>query len=109
MATAAPAPTPSAKPSVPAPAVVAPVAPAFDPDSEIAQLKAKIARLQSLSENPPADENRPTGPETIDMGGLVLRKTVDTDGKCETEVLKKPMINRELIRATKATQHESGF
>ena len=109
MATAAPTPAPAAKPSVPAPAVVAPVAPAFDPDSEIAQLKAEIARLQSLSENPPADENKPTGPETINMGGLVLRKTVGTDGVCETEVLKKPMIDRELIRATKAVQRESGF
>jgi hypothetical protein len=85
------------------------VAPAFDPDREIAQLKAEIARLQSLSENPPADENKPTGPETINMGGLVLRKTVGTDGVCETEVLKKPMIDRELIRATKAVQRESGF
>ena len=109
MATAAPTPAPAAKPSVPAPAVVAPVAPAFDPDREIAQLKTEIARLQSLSENPPTDENRPTGPETIDMGGLVLRKTVDTDGKCKTEVLKKPMIDRESIRATKAVQRESGF
>jgi hypothetical protein len=109
MATAAPTPAPAAKPSVPAPAVVAPVAPAFDPDREIAQLKAEIARLQSLSENPPADENKPTGPETINMGGLVLRKTVGTDGVCETEVLKKPMIDRELIRATKAVQRESGF
>ena len=110
MATTAPTPAPAAKPSVPAPAVVAaPVAPALDPDSEIAQLKAEIARLQSLSDNPPADENKPTGPETLNMGGLVLRKTVGTDGVCETEVLKKPMIDRELIRATKAVQRESGF
>jgi len=110
MAATAQTPAPSAKPSVPTvPAPAAPVAPAHDPANEVAQLKAEIARLQSLSENPPADENKPTGPETINMGGLVLRKTVDMDGVCETEVLKRPMIDRELIRATKASQRESGF
>jgi hypothetical protein len=82
---------------------VAPAAP--DPATEIAQLKARLAQLEPASD----DENKPTGPETIDMGGLVLRKTVDTDCKCKTEVLKKPMIDRELIRATKAVQRESGF
>ncbi len=109
MATAAPAPAASAKPNAPATVPAAPVATALDSAGEIAQLKAEIARLQSLSENPPADENKPTGPETINMGGLVLRKTVGMDGVCETEVLKKPMIDRELIRATKASQRESGF
>ena len=109
MATTAPTPAPAAKPSVPAPAVVAPVAPAFDPDSEIAQLKAEIARLQSLSENPPADENKPTGPETIDMSGMVLEKSVDEDGQCTTKVLKQPTINPEMIRATKAVQRQAGF
>ena len=110
MAATAQTPAPSAKPTVPTvPAPAAPVAPAHDPANEIAQLRAEIARLQSLSENPPADENKPAGPETINMGGLVLRKTVDADGVCETKVLKRPMIDRELIRATKAVQHESGF
>jgi hypothetical protein len=111
MATAAPTPAPAAKPSVPAPAVVAPVAPAFDPDSEIAQLKAEIARLQSLSENPPASEDKQAGPavERIDMSGMVLEKSVDEDGQCTTKVLKQPMINPEMIRATKASQRESGF
>jgi hypothetical protein len=107
MATTAPTPASAAKPSVPAPAVVAaPVAPAApDPATEIAQLKARLAQLEPASD----DENKPTGPETLNMGGLVLRKTVGTDGVCETEVLKKPMIDRELIRATKAVQRESGF
>jgi hypothetical protein len=85
------------------------VATALDSAAEIAQLKARLAQLEPASENSPADENKPTGPETIDMGGLVLRKTVDTDGECKTEVLKRPMIDRELIRATKAVQRESGF
>jgi hypothetical protein len=31
------------------------------------------------------------------------------DGVCETEVLKKPMIDRELIRATKVVQRQAGF
>jgi hypothetical protein len=107
MATTAPTPASAAKPSVPAPAVVAaPVAPAApDPATEIAQLKARLAQLEPASD----DESKPTGPETIDMGGLVLRKTVNTDGECKTEVLKKPMIDRESIRATKAVQRESGF
>lgn len=106
MATTAPTPASAAKPSTPAPA--APVAPAApDPAIEIAQLRARLAQLEPASENAPAD----SGPvdETINMGGLVLRKTVDMDGVCETEVLKKPMIDRELIRATRASQRESGF
>ena len=107
MATTAPTPASAAKPSVPAPAVVAaPVAPAApDPATEIAQLRARLAQLEPASD----DENKPTGPETIDMGGLVLRKTVNTDGECKTEVLKRPMIDRESIRATKAVQRKSGF
>ncbi len=106
MATAAPTPTPSAKPSVPTPAVVAPVAPAApDPATEIAQLKARLAQLEPAPDN----ENKPTGPETINMGGLVLRKTVDEDGQCTTKVLKQPMINPEMIRATKAVQRQAGF
>jgi hypothetical protein len=43
------------------------------------------------------------------MGGLVLRKTVDEDGQCTTKVLKQPMINPEMIRATKAVQRQAGF
>ncbi len=107
MATAAPTPAPAVKPSVPAaPAPTEPVAPAApDPATEIAQLKARLAQLEPASD----DENKPTGPETVNMGGLVLRKTVGADGECKTEVLKKPMINRESIRATKAVQRESGF
>ena len=107
MAATAQTPAPAAKPTVPTvPAPAAPVAPAApDPATEIAQLKARLAQLEPASE----DENKPIGSETINMGGLVLRKTVDTDGVCETEVLKKPMIDRELIRATKASQRESGF
>ena len=112
MATAAPTPAPAAKPSVPTPAVVAPVAPAApDPATEIAQPRAEIARLQSLSENPPADEDKQAGPavERIDISGMVLEKSVDEDGQCTTKVLKQPMINPEMIRATKAVQRQAGF
>lgn len=111
MAATAQTPAPSAKPTVStvpapvAPAPAAPVAPAPDPATEIARLKARLAQLEPASD----DKNKPTGSETINMGGLELRKTVDADGVCETEVLKKPMIGRELIRATKAVQRESGF
>jgi hypothetical protein len=82
---------------------VAPAAP--DPATEIAQLKARLAQLEPAPDN----ENKPTGPETINMGGLVLRKTVDEDGQCTTKVLKQPMINPEMIRATKAVQRQAGF
>ena len=111
MATAAPTPAPAAKPSVPAPAAVAPVATALDPAGEIAQLKAEIARLQSLSESSPASEDKQAGPavERIDMSGMVLEKSVDEDGQCTTKVLKQPMINPEMIRATKAVQRQAGF
>jgi len=107
MATAAPTPAPPAKPSVPAPAVVAPpVAPAApDPPTEMAQLSARLAQLEPASD----DENKPTGPETIDMSGMVLEKSVDEDGQCTTKVLKQPMINPEMIRATKAVQRQAGF
>jgi len=111
MATTAPAPAASAKPSAPAAVPAAPVATAFDPAGEIAQLKAEIARLQSLSENSPASEDKQAGPvvERIDMSGMVLEKSVDEDGQCTTKVLKQPMINPEIIRATKAVQRQAGF
>ena len=112
MATAAQNPAPSAKPNVPTVSTpAAPVATTPDPDTEIAQLKAEVARLQSLTENTPASEDEQTGPvvERVDMGGLVLEKTVGTDGVCKTKVLKRPMIDREMIRATRAVQREAGF
>ena len=107
MAATAPTPAPSAKTSVPAPAVAESAAPMLDPDTEIAQLKARLAQLEPV----PNSEDKEPGPvdETVNMSGLVLRKTVDMDGVCETEVLKKPTIDPELIRATKASQRQAGF
>jgi len=115
MATAATTPAASARSNAPAaPAapsaleVAAPVAPALDPAVEIAQLKARLAQLEPVSDNAPASESGPVA-ETINMGGLVIEKTVDEDGTCQTNVLKQPMIDRELIRATKASQRQAGF
>jgi len=112
MATAAPTPAASAKSAAPAapsaPEAAAPVAPALDPAVEIAQLKARLAQLEPVSDNAPANESGPVA-ETVSMGGLVIEKTVDDDGTCRTSVLKQPMIDRELIRATKASQRQAGF
>jgi hypothetical protein len=87
------------------------VATALDPAAEIAQLKARLAQLEPASENSPADEDKQAGPavERIDMSGMVLEKSVDEDGQCTTKVLKQPMINPEMIRATKAVQRQAGF
>lgn len=46
--------------------------------------------------------------EVVNMGGLVMKKTMYPDGECETEVLSQPMISRKDIAATRAMQKARG-
>jgi hypothetical protein len=46
--------------------------------------------------------------ETVNISGLVMEKTVAPNGKCETRVIKQPMIAAEQIRATRTSQRERG-
>jgi hypothetical protein len=57
---------------------------------------------------PEADSEPVPTVETVNMAGLVLERTVHSDGECETKVLKEPMIADELVRATRASQRRYG-
>lgn len=46
--------------------------------------------------------------EHVNIAGLVLNKTVYPDGECETQVLREPMIEPELVRSTRASQRARG-
>jgi hypothetical protein len=47
--------------------------------------------------------------ERINIGGLVIEKTVHDNGVCETEVLREPLIPLEFVRATRAQQRQAGW
>lgn len=46
--------------------------------------------------------------ERVNMAGLVLEKTVFSDGMCKTEVLREPEIDPSLVRATRNSQRARG-
>lgn len=76
-----------------------------------------------MSQQPPAAKETPevgapeveaaeaeTGPivERVNIAGLVIEKTVYSDGECETEVLREPEIDPQLVRATRNNQRRRG-
>jgi hypothetical protein len=46
--------------------------------------------------------------ERVNIAGLVIEKTVYPDGECETEVLREPEIDPQLVRATRNNQRRRG-
>lgn len=50
---------------------------------------------------------RPTF-ERVNIAGLVLDKTLYSDGECEVTLVDEPQIDPSLIRATRASQRRRG-
>lgn len=71
-----------------------------------------------MPQQPPAAKEAPeveapeaeAGPvvERVNIAGLVLEKTMYSDGECETEVLREPEIDPQLVRATRTNQRRRG-
>jgi hypothetical protein len=56
----------------------------------------------------PEPEDEPIR-EVVDIAGLVMEKTIHSDGECETRVLRQPLISDEEIKQTRAAQKQEGF
>lgn len=101
----------------PAPAKPAPVAEPAKQDDMLAEIERQAKEIEDLRQRladkdvksePAADELGPQV-EVVNMGGLVMEKTLHADGDCDVQVLREPLIDAELIRATKAHQRMQGF
>lgn len=79
----------------------------------------KVSAPAPTPKQPPAVEEAPEveapkpeqGPivERVNIAGLVLEKTVHPDGECETDVLREPEIDPQLVRATRNHQRRRGY
>ncbi len=101
----------------PAPAKPAPVVEPAKQDDMLAKIERQAKEIEDLRQQladkdaksePAADELGPQV-EVVNMGGLVMEKTLHADGDSDVQVLKEPFIDGELIRATKAHQRMQGF
>ena len=105
------------KTAAPAPAKPAPVVEPAKQDDMLAEIERQAKEIEDLRQRladkdvksePAADELGPQV-EVVNMGGLVMEKTLHADGDCEVQVLREPLIDAELIRATKAHHRMQGF
>lgn len=79
-------------------------------DPKPATVAAKPAAAPAPQQPAPEVEPDIDAPEVerVNIAGLVLEKTVYSDGECETQVLREPMIDPELVRSTRASQRSRG-
>jgi hypothetical protein len=76
-------------------------------DREIESLRQQLAEKDATNE--PARDELGSQVEVVNIAGLVMEKTVYSDGDSDVQVLSEPLIDAELILATKAHQRMQGF
>jgi hypothetical protein len=77
-------------------------------DKEIESLRQQLAEWKGAKGELARDELG-SQVEVVNIAGLVMEKTVYPDGDSDVQVLSEPLIDAELILATKAHQRAQGF
>jgi hypothetical protein len=93
--------------SAPAASKPAPAKPAATQAPPAPPAKPATENEQEFDDEP-EPEDEPIR-EVVDIAGLVMEKTIHSDGECETRVLKQPLISDEEIKQTRAAQGQQGF